>query len=167
MNDERFQQLLADYVAGELDPADAGEFHAALRTDPARRKLAREMQAAAAALEVHLVTHEQAAAATESTAPPAVRVDTLRPRRAAGVLRAAPLLRYAAVVLIAFWAGLAVGTRSGSGAPADEGGASGAYARNVAPVEISPALAAKFTDVSRAHPGASGLSHALLALARP
>lgn len=165
MTDEEFRDLLAEYIAGELDEQRAAAFRAELEANEQRRKLAEELQAAAAALEVNLVSEEQAEQRTaglklETAAirgPDAVS-ETARPV----VLRYARIravLRYAAVVVVAFSAGfLARGWSS-----ADQQVA----ARTEAPAApINERYIDKFVEATQSFPESSSFARSLLALAR-
>jgi anti-sigma factor RsiW len=165
MNDEKFEELLADYLAGELDEQQAAVFRAELESNEQRRKRAQEFQAAAAALEANLLSDEEARRRTESLslrdiaergAGGAPELSS-RPTRF-GYHRLKAVLRYAAVIVLAFGAGFVVrGWRSD--AP-----------------ELSPPIATaapvneRYVDdylrVTQAFPDSSGFSRSLLMLAR-
>jgi anti-sigma factor RsiW len=167
MNDREFHELLAEYVAGELDDERAAMFRAELDADPARRMLAQQYQAAAAALEAHLLSDEETErraaslsfeqVASTATDGAGTRVNGLRGRRYVH-LRAA--LRYAAVIALAFGAGfLARGrdTQTNETAPPPA----------AVDASIDKRLAAKYTQASQSFPESPTFSRSLLMLARP
>ena len=110
MNDEQFRELLADYLAGELDEQRAAELRAELEANAERRKLAHELQAAAAALEANTIRPEEAERRTGGLALAGVASagaarESRRPLRRTRLQSA---LRYAAVIVLAFGAGFVV-----------------------------------------------------------
>ncbi|MFQ5806428.1 MAG: hypothetical protein ACE5I3_08260 [Phycisphaerae bacterium] len=166
MNDEKFRELLADYIAGELDDQQVAAFRAELEASEERRKLAHELQAAAAALETNVLSHEEAERRTA-----ALEVEDARATSAGGAdqraARSAPprhdrlraVLRYAAVIVLAFGSGfLARGWRSSD--------------REVIPSppplpgSIDERYAADFIRVTQLFPESSTFSRSLLMLAR-
>jgi anti-sigma factor RsiW len=162
MNEERFRELLAEYVAGELDERQAAAFRAELEANPQRRKLAQELQAAAAALETNILSETEAEqrvaslrlegavprAASEQPAHPGHRRHT---RWRVG-------LRYAAVILLAFGTGfLARGWLPGNRV---------ATAKTSPTPAINERYVANFLQVTQSFPQSSAFSRSLLALAR-
>lgn len=167
MNDQEFHELLAEYVAGELDRERAALFRAELDADPARRMLAHQYQAAAAALEANLLSDEEAdrrAASLEfeqvtstATESRVLQASDLRSRRDR-YLGAA--LRYAAVIALAFGAGfLARGRDTQRGETVSPPAAVDA--------SFNERLAAKYTRASQSFPESPTFSRSLLMLARP
>lgn len=164
MKDEEFQELLADYLAGELDEREASRFQAELEASPERRKLAHELQAAAAALEAHIPSQEEAQRRVGSLA-----FDDLQIRAREAARRARPIrlryqrskavLRYAAVIVLAFGAGFVV-----RGWPS-------AHRESPAPpvataLPINAGYLDEYRRVTQAFPEASSFSRSLLMLAR-
>jgi anti-sigma-K factor RskA len=167
MNDEEFQELLADYVAGELDEQQAAAFRAELESDAQRRQIAQQLQAAAAALEANVPSDEDAQSRTEL-----LNLQDIATRGAGGApeqisppirfryYRLRAVLRYAAVIVLAFGAGfVARGWRSDVQEP------------STPPVVITPTVnegyAASYRRVAQAFPQSSSFSRSLLVLARP
>lgn len=146
MTDERFEQLLADHLAGELDDAAAAELHDAAAADSARAQRLRELEATERALGEHVVSL-QAAEQRVATLLEPVRVRETGAREARS--RVPALLRYAAVVLLAFVAGYVFRGWSAATEPAPR-----------------EQLAERFVDAQREFPGSSQFAHSLLALAR-
>lgn len=161
MTEERFRELLADYLAGELDEQQAAAFRAELKANAERRKLADELQAAAAALEANVLSDDEARRRTEdlqlSVAP-----SRKRPRpveRTAGHQRLFAVLRYAAIIVLAFGAGfLARGRQSET---PETSGASLAQT-----TEINDRYVANFVRATQSFPESSSFSRSLLMLAR-
>ena len=156
MNEERFRELLADYVAGELDSENAAELRAELARDPRRRALAKELQAAAAALEADLPSLEEAEQRTATLTLPAVgRAASTKPRW----LHA--LLRYAAVIALAFGAGfLARDWQQPRDVPPPQA------APRIEPDVVNARYAAGFARAAREFPQSELFSRSLLMLAR-
>lgn len=165
MNDERFEELLADYLAGELDEQQAAAFRAELESNEQRRKIAHELQAAAATLEANLLSDEEARRRTDS-----LSLQDIATRGAGGApglssrptrfryRRLKAVLRYAAVIVLAFGAGFIVrGWRSET--------------RELSlPVTAAASVNERYADdylrVTQAFPQSSGFSRSLLMLAR-
>jgi anti-sigma factor RsiW len=163
MNEERFQELLADYIAGELDQQQTAAFRAELESNPERRRLARELQAAAAALEANDLSDQEARQRTESLSLSeiAARGADPTPETARPVRRLAAL-RYAAVIVLAFGAGfLARGWKSDVGEPPPP-----PTPATVTAPAINERYVAKYRQVMQAFPKSSSLSRSLLTLAR-
>jgi anti-sigma factor RsiW len=160
MNDEKFRELLADYLAGELDEQQAAAFRAELEASPERRRLANELQAAAAALEANVLTDDEARRRTEGLELEVpLSVDgrrTLKPPRQ--YKRLFTVLRYAAVIALAFGTGFLVrGWQSRSPATAS------------APppaAEINERYLANFVEATQSFPQSSTFTRSLLMLAR-
>jgi anti-sigma factor RsiW len=160
MTEERFRELLVDYLAGELDEQRAAEFRAELAASAERRRLASELQAAAAALEANVLSDDEAGQRTE-------RLELETPLLADGqhtaerapryrVLFAA--LRYAAVVALAFGAGFLVrGWQSGSPE---------ATPTPPPPTEFNERYVASFAEATQSFPQSSTFTRSLLMLAR-
>lgn len=165
MNDQKSRELLADYIAGELDERQAAAFRAELEANPERRRLAQELEAAAAALGANVVSCEEAERRTEALqlgdatlrAPSASEgaMRSIRPRHH----RLGAILRYAAVIVVAFGAGFFVrGWPSGDRQP---------VARPPTPsTPINERYVANFLEATQSFPGSSSFSRWLLTLAR-
>jgi anti-sigma factor RsiW len=160
MNDEEFRELLADYVAGELDEERAAVFRAELEANEERRRLARELQAAAAALEANVVSQEEAERRTAALELRGAAFSAAgSTRRGGGQRRLPAVLRYAAVIVLAFGAGfLARGWQSESSAQAPPPLAQ--------TVEINERYVTDFVKFTQSFPKSSTFSRSLLALAR-
>ena len=164
MNDEKFRELLADYIAGELDQRQAAAFRAELEADPERRKLANELQAVAAALEANLLSEEEAEQRTASLqleAAGVIRAPSAgEPAARYGPPRRLPLrsaLRYAAVIALAFGAGFIVrGWQSESPAMTSP----------PPPMAINERYVASFAQATQSYPRSSTFTRSLLVLAR-
>jgi anti-sigma factor RsiW len=164
MNDAEFQELLADYLAGELDEHRAAAFRAELESNEERRKLAHELQAAAAALEVNALSDEESQRRVEALrfedlhARAAHAAQSSRPIRA-GHPRLSAVLRYAAVIALAFGAGFVV-----------RGWRSEARESPASPVVSSSSINERYVTgyqrVSQAFPRSSSFTRSLLVLAR-
>ena len=165
MNDEKFEKLLADYLAGELEEQQAAAFRAELESNEQRRKRAHEFQAAAAALEANLLSDEEARRRTES-----LNLQEIATRGAGGALglssrptrfryrRLNAVLRYAAVIVLAFGAGFVVrGWRF-------ETRELSPPVTTVAPV--NERYVDDYLRLTQAFPESSGFSRSLLMLAR-
>lgn len=165
MNEQEFRGLLADYLAGELDEAQAAAFRAELEASEQRRKLATELQAAAAALEANVLSHEQAEQRTASLelegATARARSASERSARGGGRrhqrLRVA--LRYAAVIVLAFGAGFLARGWQLSGRDATP-------VPTLASMPVNARYVANFVQATQSLPQASAFSHSLLTLAR-
>jgi hypothetical protein len=164
MNEEEFQKRLAEYIAGELDQQAAAAFRVELEHDEQRRKLADELQAAAAALETNTLSDEEARRRTDS-----LTFAELQARSAGAGWASHPagaghsglkaVLRYAAVIILAFGAGfLARGWQFES------------RQRPPALAAVSESFnqgyAASYRQVEEAFPESSSFSRSLLMLAR-
>jgi hypothetical protein len=190
MNAERFEELLAGLLGDELTPAERIELDEALAADRARAARARELQATVAALRAAVPSGALARAVTRAMPTPSVAEAPigsaisdpapLTARRVAPAQRSSArrwplaLLRYAAIIALAFGAGHWVrGWQDQPHAPAP---APGNPAVVVAPPAAdplapgaagwNPALVERWTVVARQYPQASEFSRALLALAR-
>ena len=167
MNDARFEELLAGLLGDELTSAERAELDEALAADPARAARARELQATVAVL--------RSAVGAAEAQPVSAPWTGQRPwiRRRTWPLA---LLRYAAVIALAFGAGHWVrGRQDTSRSPVPvPGPTNGAVATPAAVVDPlapggsgwSPALAQRWTAAAQQYPHASEFSRALLALAR-
>lgn len=165
MNDEKFQELLADYLAGELDEQQAAAFRAELESNEQRRRLAHQLQAAAAALEANVLSDEEAQRRAEplSLQDIATRGVGGAPEHASRPIpfryhRLRAVLRYAAVIVLAFGAGfMARGWRSDTREPPPP------------PVVSSPSIneryVAGYQRVAQAFPQSSSFARSLLVLA--
>jgi len=160
MTEERFRELLADYLAGELDEQQAAAFRAELAASAERRRLANELQAAAAALESNVLSENEARQRTEDLKlepPPPLK----RPHAGEATRRYQRLyavLRYAAVVALAFGAGFLV-----------RGWQSGSPEATSAPspvTEINERYVANFAEATQSFPQSSTFTRSLLMLAR-
>jgi anti-sigma factor RsiW len=180
MNDAEFRELLADYIGGELDEQRAAAFRAELEADPQRRRLAEELQAAAAALEANVVSPEEAKERTEALELARISRDSANASRRAlradrvRSIRFRAVLRYAAVIVLAFGGGFLArgwmpGTRSSVGA-ADQTRPVAGDQMSVPPLEVTTAineqLVVNFRQATKSFPESSTFSRALLALAR-
>lgn len=160
MNEKQFRELLANYIAGELDPQQAADFRAALQADEQRRKLVQELQAAAAVLEAGTISQEEAERRTAMLALDPSHAGVLSPHgRRPERKRLFAVLRYAAVILVAFGAGFLARAwpavdRTEPTRPA------------VQATPINEVYVASFTKASESFPHASTFSRSLLALAR-
>jgi anti-sigma factor RsiW len=162
MNEGRFRELLAEYVAGELDDRQAAAFRAELEANPQRRKLAQELQAAAAALETNVLSETEAEHRVASLRLEGAGLGTASERPAhPGHRRHArwrASLRYAAVILLAFSTGFLVrGWLPGE---------RGAMAKTSPTPAINERYLANFLQVTQSFPESSAFSRSLLALAR-
>ena len=172
MNDERFESLLADYLAGELSPADEAEFRTELDRDEQRRKLAQSLQAAAAALEADVPDLEQADERSADVLFDRIVLRHLAERqRQPQPMRVArlgtSLLRYAAVIMLAFATGYLVRGWSRTeleGQPSPTPTPPAHTAGAVAP-QINDEYIANYARASRTFPQATSFSRALLAVA--
>jgi hypothetical protein len=173
MNEQEFQDKLADYLAGELTAAQAEAFRAALATDEPRRRLVDELQAAAAALECRDVA---APAAREATAElryadiaaraGAGRTLSLRPR-ARWFRFANAAVRYAAAIALAFVAGYYARGGSETAQTHPQPGVPGVSSPAVAVAEtgVNDRYVAKYAKAARAFPNASSFSRSLMVVA--
>ena len=164
MEHDRAQDMLADYLGGELDEAQARQFEAHLTENPA---LAAEVDslrgtlAAMRALDEPAATPapRDAAPLVKTDEPPALpRVDNRAPwRRMSGVLR------YAAVVVFAFGAGYLANA-------VNRGPDTSTPARVVEPAPEAPDGAglweARVRVAYAEQHGRSGLARSLIALSR-
>lgn len=166
MNDEEFQELLADYIAGELDEQRAAAFRAELESNAERRRLARQLQAAAAALEANVLSDEDAQSRTASLSLQeiAARAGGGAPPRVSRAVRfkhyrLGVVLRYAAVIVLAFGAGFVVrGWRSEAREPSPQ---------VVSSANVNEGYAASYRRATQAFPQSTSFSRSLLILARP
>lgn len=149
MTEQRFSELLPDYLGGELDPAQSAEFELALRANPQWHARAAGLSAAHAAL---------AALTTDSLLDQSDR--PARPRRFASSRRWLKTLSYAALLLVAFGVGVRVGlTRTAPPPkPADE-------PPHSASLDFTPRLAGSYVRVANRYPDASTFTRALLTIA--
>lgn len=158
MNCETFREILADFLAdflaGELDQAQHTAAREHVDACAECREQTRGLQAAAAAVESTIPTVEEAERRTASLTLPAI------PAPAHRTLRLAPILRYAAVVLLAFGAGYL--SRGGSG-PSDPA----AGDKTGDPGVLNPQFVQGLERAASRYPASSGFSKALLALAKP
>lgn len=159
MNCEAFRDQLADFVGGELDPDRHAAAAEHLEQCDACRELARGLQGAAAALEANVVSPETAA---KRTADLTIRMpeseSAVRPTP--GYARVTRILRYAAVVMLAFGAGYVL--RGWQAAPVFPPPAENL---EIVGESINPALAKRIERVSRQYPEASTLTQGLICLA--
>ena len=170
MNEREFQDKLADYLAGEMNAAEAEAFRAALAADPERRRLADELQAAAAALECRAASDEEAREATaglrwDDLAARARRTP-VRAERPASRLRILNVaLRYAAAIVLAFvagyWARSSAAVAEREPAPIVRGPEIGSVG-----TEAAEQYAASYVKAARSFPNASSFSRTLMALAK-
>ena len=170
MKDEKFRAMLADYLGGELDEQQVAAFRAELEANPERRKLADELQAAAAALEANVLSREEAERSTASLELDVatdkgmtLRVPSTGERPAGAThrrhYRLHAALRYAAVIVMAF----GVGFLARGWLPANQ---EGAPPTAPAPTSINERYAARFVRATQSFPKSSTFSRSLLALAR-
>jgi anti-sigma factor RsiW len=158
MNCRTFREQLADLVAGELDSSQRAAAHEHMRTCAQCRELARGLEAAAAVVEADVVSPEEAERQTAGLAlpkPHGVRPAVVRRRYP----RLPTILRYAAVILLAFAGGYSArGWRASeiaSPPPPDD---------RASPVGRE--LAQRYAMAMEQFPNSSALSRSLLALAR-
>jgi hypothetical protein len=155
MNCRTFREKLADLVAGELDSPQRDAAHEHMQTCEQCRELARDLEAAAAIVEADLLPREEAERRTAALAPPAPGA----PDSVVWRYRLPAIVRYAAVILLAFICGyLARGWRTGEVAslpPPDERSSL-----------MSSELAQRYAMAAEQFPDSSTLSRALLAIAR-
>ena len=169
MNDERFESLLADYLTGELSPADEPEFRAELERNEQRRNLARSLQATAAALEADVPDLDEAE--ERSAAVPFDRIVlkhlSSRKPRSTGIARVGgAALRYAAVILLAFAAGYSARQWQGAeAAPPPVPTPVPLRVASAAPAQINDEYIANYARAARKFPQATSFSRALLAVA--
>lgn len=115
MNDERFDELLADAIGGELSGSDAAEFEAALQDSPARREEFESLRRAAGAMASVPGPVVVPMGATDEVGRPAVSISQAALSLKTGSsgpsshspprVRGGGVMRTAASVLIAFTAG--------------------------------------------------------------
>lgn len=115
MNDERFDELLAGAIGGELSETDAAEFEAALERSPARRQEFDSLKRAADAMQMLPGPVVVPIGATDEAGQPAISIvrpgpSGRSPTTAASAhahprARGTGIMRIAASVLIAFTAG--------------------------------------------------------------
>lgn len=155
MNCRTFREQLADLVAGELDSPQRAAAHEHIQACEQCRELARGLEAAAAIVEADVLSPAEAERHTAALAPPAPAAPDSAVRR----YRLTPLMRYAAVILLAFICGyLARDWRTGEAAsvpPADDGSSL-----------VSDELAQRYAIATEQFPDSSTLSRSLLAIAR-
>ncbi len=155
MNDRDFELKLADYVAGEMDPGEASAFEMLLTGDPARRQLVQELRDADSALRAAVPDQNLAQLRTRELSSPrsrhrAAALSTWRP--------AMMLMRYAAVILVAFTCGfLARSWQPGAMDTPVVAGRETSYEMQ---------FAQRYVQVSQTHPAASSFGRTLLAIAR-
>lgn len=157
MNCQQFQQILADYIAGELPPGQ----HADAQLHPSQCRACAEelagLQSAAAVLDSGRLT--VAAAERHVIEPTPQSSVRLAPPAAASSRSIAPaLLRYAAAIAVAFAAGYALrGARPvPAPAPADPS------------IAAAPAVVIeRYNTLARERPDTPSFSRSLLALAAP
>jgi len=144
MNPPEFEQRMADYLGAELEPIERAEFERLLAADPAAQKRVDALRTLAAAVRE-----------LPATVPPVAPQPLIWKR-------VMVVLRYAAVILLAFAAGY--GVRGAGGGPPET-------VRTVAAVpaaarSVTDSFAERYARAVAAKPGASTLSHALLAMGR-
>jgi len=168
MKDREFNNLLALYLAGELDDVQTAEFHAAIQMDARRRRLFNEMQSAADALEASVISDEEALEGVESLSLQQVYKAALEQQapaktRGSGFRLWGVALRvgYAAAIVIAFGMGYFV---RGWNLPESES------ARPSVQLNIQDSLDERiiehYLEVSKNYPHSSSFSRTLLALSR-
>lgn len=162
MTDEQFQERAAEFLSGEMNEPDRQNFRAELERSPARAQLFRELEAAQRLVRNGAPSLEQAEQRTRHLPVPAApstasrRTSRLRPNPLAFVLR------YAAVIALAFCSGYLVRDIGAAGQPTQPtrpehvdglGGFEARFARN-------------YVQTIRQRPTATTFSRTLLALAR-
>ena len=170
MNCRTFREQLADLVAGELDLPQRAAAHEHMQTCEQCRELARGLETAATVVEAGVVSLDEAERQTAALTPPAPVASNVPVRRLAGVSDSAPdsavrryrlsaIVRYAAVILLAFASGYSArGWRAGevaSSLPPDD---------RASPV--SSEFAQRYAIATEQFPDSSTFSHSLVALAR-
>jgi anti-sigma factor RsiW len=176
MNCQRLREQLADFVAGELDAQQRAAAQQHIDACEQCRELVRGLQAAAATLESGLISANEAERQTASMAAPRARAASDVPIRGVpGVLssfertlvwrrRLSTIVRYAAIVLLAFVGGyFARGWRLHQRAARQEPARLGLEA---AP-QVSRELASRYAEAAQQFPDSSTFSRSLLMLARP
>jgi anti-sigma factor RsiW len=180
MTDEQFRSKLAEYLAGEMPENEAAAFGKMLEHDEQRGRQARELQDTQAALRSDLPDILEASRRTANLPVPSeraasargVRGGTLRPAGGATLgpaqpstealttrIRFAPLLRYAAAILIAFLAGYA------ARGPAEAKHETAPHPA-VLPQNVEQRVVQNYAAVARAFPESSDFGRALLAISR-
>jgi|GEM_PF-6297576 len=175
MNDDQFQDMLADYLSGELDADRAAEFRAELESNEQRRRLAEELQAAAAALESNLISEEQAEAAVGSLAWDDIEnqtqphADPVAGRTQPGYEQASPhsrrwagVLRYAAIIAFAFGGGYLSRGRETVEQTTPASLAPPAFVS----APLNEEYVAKYVKAAREYPQSSTFTRSLLMVAR-
>lgn len=174
MNEREFLDRLADYLAGELDAAQAESFRAEIADDVRRRRLVDELQAAAAALECRALSDEQARDATAELRWSDVATRNVAASASRSIIAPAAhrrfhavgvALRYAAVIALAFVSGY--WTRGGAeNRPNDA--APAALVSEAGPVrtDAKDLYAAHYVKAGQSFPNASSFSRTIMALAR-
>jgi anti-sigma factor RsiW len=161
MNCHEFNQVVADYIGGELDAEARTAAQQHLGVCAACRQSATELQAAAAAIEAGIPNEAEATELTAGLRPPALTLPMTT--RAAGRPRVGVILRYAAVIVLAFGCGWLV---RGGGASASEVAPAAQSADAWAAAPLSRQLAQQYERAARSFSNASTFSRALVTLAR-
>lgn len=171
MTPERFDELLANSLGGELSQDERVELEAELRRDPQRAALAARLAGVSQQLRDFFATNAQA---TETAAPaPTIRLSRSPMDQANSQLHIrsrgpwVAALRYAAMILLAFGAGYAsngalptaMQSRGTQVAMAD-------FGSSVDGFEVDSRLAARYANAVRRLPGSSSFARSLLAVAR-
>jgi hypothetical protein len=170
-----FRAQLAELIGGELDPARHAAAVEHLKTCPDCRAHAGGLEAAAEAVQATLLSHEEALRQTAGlTAPHAVRGEygEVAAPPSYGISRSysrtpwlTRLVRYAAMIMVAFAAGFMYGSRQLPEAdlpvPIVVDPAMGI------PVQptVNPVYVWRFAQASKDYPDSSTLSRSLLSLA--
>jgi anti-sigma factor RsiW len=167
MNCREFREQLAEFIGGELDAEQHAAAQSHMQSCQECRERARGLEAAAAALEAGLVSPGEAERRTAALTPP----HAARPAAASGrVLRVSTVLRYAAIIMLAFAGGYLVrGWRAGDGAAGQQLAQTG---QTVVPpvIDAVPGVSRELADLyvraAQKFPDSSTFSRSLLMLAR-